>query len=168
MANLKNKFANIFIPPTRNIEGHGENMDETDRLYSFDAETEDYLKGIINEFSMAALYTDEFTSKDLIYFLEIESRGNVEYAESHAYNANDALEDALGTIEKDFICDVYFLIYIGSNFEAKENLIDSAKRIIRKALREEISEDDMPDFKVAIAQDRMLMGGADLRLYAFD
>ena len=167
MANLKNKFANIFIPPTRNIDGHGEKMDNPDNFDLLDDDSDDYLNGIVDEFSMAPLYTDEFTSKDLIYFLEIESRGNVEYAESQAYNANDALEDALGTIEKDFIGDVYFLIYIGSKFEAKENLIDSAKRIIRKALRDELSEDEMPDFKVAIAQDSMLMGGADLRLFAF-
>ena len=158
----------IFLPPTTNLDGHGKQAQEWDVL-SDDAETDEYLKEIINQFSDSPLYNDAFTSKELIEFTEC-SNGFIGVSEVHAYNADDALSEALDIIIQDNrdvvedVSDIRFIIYIGSNFEEKENLLSTAKYAIKKRLRKEFDND--VDIKVAIAHSNNLSGGGDLLLYA--
>ncbi len=158
----------IFLPPTTNLDGHGKQAKEWDIL-SDDAETDEYLKEIINQFSDSPLYNDAFTSKELIEFAE-RSNGFIGVSEVHAYNADDALSEALDIIIQDYrdvvedVSDIRFIIYVGSNFEEKENLLSMAKYAIKKRLMKEFDNDI--DIKVAIAQCDDLSGGGDLILHA--
>lgn len=158
----------IFLPPTTNLDGHGKQAKEWDIL-SDDAETDKYLKEIINQFSDSPLYNDAFTSKDLIEFVE-RSNGFIGVSEVHAYNADDALSEALDILIQDYrdvvedVSDIRFIIYVGSNFEEKENLLSRAKYAIKKRLMKEFDNDI--DIKVAIAQCDNLCGGGDLILHA--
>lgn len=163
------KDQEIFMPPTKNVSGHGKQAHEWDIL-SDDDETDKYLKGIINQFSESALYNNAFTSENLIDFVECSS-GYIGMAEVHAYNADYALTECLDIIFNDYrdvvedVSDIRFIIYIGSNFEGKDNLIHSAVNTIRKYLRNEFGSDQAA-FKVAIAHCEDLCGGGDLILYA--
>ena len=71
---------------------------------------------------------------------------------------NDQYEDVF-----DSVAEICFVIYIGSEFEAKEYLLNSAKNIIREYLKNVL--DDNIGIKVGIALSSELSGGGDLRLY---
>ena len=158
----------IFLSPTRDVCGHGKQAEEWDIL-SDDAETDKYLKEIVNLYSDSAIYNDVFTSKDLIEFAEC-SNGFIGVSEVHAYNSDDSLSEALDIIIQDYrdvvedVSDIRFIIYIGSNFEKKENLLSTAKYAIKKRLMKEFDNDI--DIEVAIAHSDDLSGGGDLILYA--
>lgn len=157
----------IFLPPTKNIIGHGTKVYES--LEFDDEKANELITEIINEFSEAALYNNSFTSADLIKFV-YGSCENVGMAEVHAYTPEEALTEALEIISDEYpeIFEIpdysyRFIIYIGSNFENKENLILTAKKTIKKYLK---LDDELNEFEVAIAHSDDLTGAGDLVLYA--
>lgn len=162
------EVVNVWPIPRHDIGDHGKHAEEWDIL-SDDTETDEYLKEIINQFSDSALYNDSFTSKNLIDFAEC-SNGFIGVAEVHAYNAENALKEALDIIIQDYrdvvedVSDIRFIIYIGSNFECKEILLSTATHTIKKCLKRDFHDDI--DIKVAIAHSDDLSGGGDLILYA--
>lgn len=157
-----------FLTPTEDVVGHAIYLNERDGLDLDDSISDDYLKGLIEDFDQASLFTDETTSSDLIDFVE-HSRGNVSIADIHAHDAKNALKEAVETTIDEYhsvyidATDVCFIIYIGPNFEEKKTLLYSARKTIRNCIRDKFN--DSIQIRLAIALDEDLSGGGDLRLY---
>ena len=160
---------NYFATPRQNIRNHGRMVDKD--FYGADEETNEYLEWVINDFACSPLYSDGFTSSELIEFVE-DSMCRIVSTEVHSYVPKNALSEALEILLDDNFYmfdggfDVRFIIFVGPDFKDKKKLVLSARKVIIDKLRENF--DNYIEFKVVVAEDENLSGSGDLLLYAFN
>ena len=162
---------NVWIPPRYDIEGHGRMIEDYEILDFDDEENNERLELYIDEFSQSPLYTDTFTSSDLIDFVK-DSTLNIGSFKTYSYVPEEALTEALQNLIEEYDLmldgglDCRFIIYIGPDFGDKESLIQTAEDTIRETL--DSTFENHISFKVAIAENKDLTGSGDLSIQVYN
>ncbi|MBD5259481.1 MAG: hypothetical protein HDS46_01595 [Bacteroides sp.] len=162
---------NIFTNPCKTVNGHGEILEQWREFIGADEDTNEYLQTLIQDFAYSPLYSDAYTSSDLIEFIE-DSTCNVALVTVNAYDPKKALEEAMQNLIDEHYdmfeggLDVRFIIYIGPNFEDKKSLIMSARDTIWEKLKENF--ENYIEFKVVVAHNQVLIGAGELIVCAFN
>lgn len=131
------------------------------------------MQSLLFDFDYAALYANWLTSKELVD--AVGTYGDMARAtmcDASVYDPEDALDDAVQFLfdENEDLLEgsdtIYFVIFIGDNFECKTSLFKRAKRVLRSAVKSRFPDEDIK-IKVGIANDHKKIGNGDLSLYAF-
>ena len=162
---------NVWGVPRHKIRDHGKYVETDCILDDEDYENNEYLQFLINEFSSLPLFSDSFTSSDLIDFIKNSTYNTMGY-DINSYTPEDALEEALGGLigEAEEMLesglDCRFIVYIGPDFEDKETLIHTVGETIQDYLNENL--DYHINFKVVVAHLEDLSGSGALRIRVFN